>query len=370
MTDRPRRRLSDSERLAWLRLARSAHVGPRTFQDLLRLYGDAAAALDALPALSRRGGGRDIRIFGRDEAEREMAATARSGVSLVALDEPDYPPLLREMVVPPPLIGIRGRAEALHRPAVALVGARNASAPGLTMAGLLAHGLGERGFVTVSGLARGIDTTVHRASLATGTIAVLAGGHDRIYPSENESLLEQILATGCSISEMPMGHEPRAKDFPRRNRLIAGLSLGLVVVEAAERSGSLISARLALEENREVFAVPGSPLDPRAAGTNGLLKQGAVLVTEVADITNALAPLIGAPPARSDIGEEDRPTPAAEPGDSQRGRVLTLLGPVPVAVDDLVRLSGLGVATVRIILLELDLAGRIHRDSAGRIGLA
>ena len=368
MTSRPGRRLNDAERLAWLRLARSAHVGPRTFRELLRLYGSAEAALDALPGLSRRGGDRDFRVFGHDQAKREMAAAARSGIQLTALHEPDYPPLLRETVAPPPLIGIRGLVDALHRPAVALVGARNASIPGLKMAGLLARGLAESGFVTVSGLARGIDTAVHRASLAGGTVAVLAGGHDRIYPPENEPLLEQILATGCAISEMPVGHEPRAKDFPRRNRLIAGLSLGLVVVEAAERSGSLISARLALEENREVFAVPGSPLDPRAAGTNRLLKQGAVLVTGVEDVTGVLAPLVAMGPQRLGAEEQDRPAPV-EPADDQRARVLDLLGPVPVAVDDIVRQAGLSVATVRIVLLELELAGRVWRDPAGGAGL-
>ncbi|QCI68585.1 DNA-processing protein DprA [Phreatobacter stygius] len=370
MTDRPLRALDDVERLDWLRLARSDNVGPRTFRDLIGLYGGASAALDALPGLTRRGGGRDIRIATRQEAERETAAAARHGVRLVALCEPGYPELLREIAAPPPIIGIGGRAECLGRPMVGLVGSRNASVPGLKMAGLLARGLGLSGFTTVSGLARGIDTAVHQASLASGTVAVLAGGHDRIYPPENQPLVARILETGCVISEMPMGHEPRAKDFPRRNRLIAGLALGVVVVEAAERSGSLITARLALEENREVFAVPGSPLDPRAAGTNRLLKDGAVLVTELDDVESVLRPLLARHGRPLSAEEQDHPMPQAEPGDDERGRVLALLGPVPVTVDDLIRLSGLGVAAVRIIVLELELAGRLIRDSGGRISLA
>lgn len=370
MSEAPRPTLSDAERLDWLRLARSDNVGPRTFRDLIKLYGGASAALEALPGLTRRGGGRDIRIAGRPEAEREIAAAARHGVRMVALGEADYPALLREIAAPPPIIGIQGHAGCLARPMVGLVGSRNASAAGLKMAGLLARSLGLAGFTTVSGLARGIDTAVHQASLASGTVAVLAGGHDRIYPPENQPLIARILETGCAIGEMPMGHEPRAKDFPRRNRLIAGLSLGVVVVEAAERSGSLITARLALEENREVFAVPGSPLDPRAAGTNRLLKDGAVLVTEPDDVESVLRPLMARHQRVLRAEEDERAMPPADPGEAERDRVVALLGPVPVSVDDIIRLSGLGVATVRIIVLELELAGRLTRDSGGRIALA
>ena len=265
-------RLTDSQRLDWLRLARSENVGPRTFRDLLNFYGGAASALEALPQLAARGGKANIRVASRADAEREMALAMRAGVKLVALGEPDYPDLLRRIASPPPIIGIKGDLSVLNRPMIGIVGSRNASIPGLKMAALLARGLGDLGYTTVSGLARGIDAAAHQASLSTGTIAVLAGGQDRIYPAENEPLLARILETGIAISEMPMGHDPRAKDFPRRNRLIAGLGLGVVVVEAADKSGSLITARMALDENREVFAVPGSPLDPRAAGTNRLIK--------------------------------------------------------------------------------------------------
>lgn len=361
-------RLTDRQRLDWLRLARSENVGPRTFRDLIAMFGSASAALEALPGLSRRGGGRVIRIASHEEAEREMALAGHHGVRFVALGEIGYPDRLGRTASAPPLLAVRGDTACFDRPMVGLVGSRNASIAGLKMAALLARGLGEAGFTTVSGLARGIDAAAHKASLATGTVAVLAGGQDRIYPADNAPLVAEIVGAGCAISEMPMGHEPRARDFPRRNRLIAGLSLGVVVVEAADRSGSLITARMALEENREVFAVPGSPLDPRAAGTNRLIKQGAVLVTEVEDVLAALRPIIAADP-RGLADDDEALPPPADPGDDARERLLHLLGPVPVTVDDLVRAAALPVATVRVVLLELELAGRIDRDAAGRVAL-
>jgi DNA processing protein len=363
-------RLTDAQRLDWLRLVRSENVGPRTFRELVNFYGGAGAALEALPGLSARGGSRSIRIASEADARREIEAASRYGVRFVALGEADYPDRLRAMASSPPLLALRGTRDVLAKPMVAMVGARNASLAGVKMATRLARDLGEAGYCVVSGLARGIDAAAHEASLAFGTVAVLAGGHDRIYPPENVPLLERLIEANIAVSEMPMGHEPRAKDFPRRNRLIAGLSLGVVVIEAAERSGSLITARIALEENREVFAVPGSPLDPRCEGSNRLLKQGATLVTEVSDIDAVLRPILGRPP----------PPPAAEePGDegwlgaapdaSARSRVLTLLGPTPVSLDELVRHTGLSAATVRVLILELELAGRIERDSGGRIAL-
>jgi DNA processing protein len=364
-------RLTDNQRLDWIRLARSENVGPRTFRDLLNIYGGAAAALDALPELARRGGRAHVRICTRDEAEREMALATRAGVALIALGEPDYPDLLQRIASPPPIIGLKGDVSVLRRPMIGIVGSRNASIPGLKMAGLIARGLGDHGYTTVSGLARGIDAAAHQASLATGTVAVLAGGQDRIYPAENEPLLARIVETGIAISEMPMGHEPRAKDFPRRNRLIAGLGLGVVVVEAADKSGSLITARMALDENREVFAVPGSPLDPRAAGTNRLIKQGAALVTEAADVVEILEPLIGRTVEAGGFGEGGSDEIGRDgPGEDARSRIIDLLGPVPADLDDIIRVSGLPVATVRIVLLELDLAGRLIRDPAGRVSLA
>lgn len=365
----PAIRLTDRQRVDWLRLARSENVGPRTFRDLLNLYGGAAAALEALPELSRRGGLRTIRIASREEAEREIALAARIGARFVALGESDYPDRLRRIASAPPIIAVLGRSDALRSPMVGIVGSRNASIAGLKMAALIARGLGDAGFVTVSGLARGVDAAAHEASLDTGTVAVLAGGPDRVYPPDNQPLLDRLLDQGAAITEMPMGHDPRARDFPRRNRLIAGLSLGVVVIEAADRSGSLITARMALEENREVFAVPGSPLDPRAAGTNRLLKQGAVLVTEPADVIEVLRPVMARDPGPAEADEHDLPMGPAEPGDDMRTRIHGLLGPVPVTLDDIVRASGAPVAVVRVVLLELELAGRLHREPGGRVSL-
>lgn len=362
-------RLDDKQRRDWLRLIRTENVGPRAFRNLINRFGGAAAALDALPAMARRGGGLlPPRIPSNAEAADEMAALARLNGRFIALGEPDYPALLREIDDAPPLIAVRGDAALLNRPTIGVVGSRDASGAGRTMTGRIARGLGEAGWVVASGLARGIDTTAHEASLATGTIAVIAGGHDRPYPRENASLMERIAEQGLVLSEMPMGWEPRARDFPRRNRLVSGLSLGVVVVEAAERSGSLITARLAGEQGREVFAVPGSPLDTRAGGTNALIQQGAGLVTGARDILEALTPLRDRAPRSFDETDTlDFPDP--EPSDHTRSRVLGLLGPSPLAIDDLVALSGATASQVQIILLELELAGRLERHSGGNVSL-
>ena len=304
-------RLTDEQRIDWLRLIRSHNVGPRTFRALVNHFGGARAALEALPGLARRGGGFSAaKICSRAEAEREIEAGKRRGIAIVAAGEADYPPRLAMIDDAPPLIAIRGHAAVLAMPQVAIVGSRNASAAGIKITQLIVAGLSEAGFAIVSGLARGIDAAAHRASPKTGTVAVLAGGQDRIYPAEHESLLEAILPAGVALTEMPLGWEPRARDFPRRNRLISGLALGVVIVEAAKRSGSLITARLALEQGREVFAVPGSPLDPRAEGTNGLIKQGATPVTEAADIITVLEPIMGQPlPPPAPDGELQEPDP-------------------------------------------------------------
>jgi DNA processing protein len=271
--------LTDAERIDRLRLIRSDNVGPRTFRSLVRHFGSARAALERLPELARRGGAsRSQRICSEADAHRELDASARLGVRLIAPEETGYPPRLAMLEDAPPLLGVRGNIDALMRPMIAIVGSRNASAAGLKFAAVLARDLSDAGFVVASGLARGIDQAAHRASIEGGTLAVLAGGHDKIYPPEHTDLLHALLASGGAISEMPLGHVARAHDFPRRNRLVSGASLGVVVVEAAMRSGSLTTARLAGEQGREVFAVPGSPLDPRAAGTNDLIKQGATLI--------------------------------------------------------------------------------------------
>ena len=355
------KRLSDEQRVDWLRLIRSDHVGPRTFLALIDHFGSARAALEALPDLARRGGAvRPGRICTRAEAERELEQARALGVVSIGLGESDYPAALAAIADPPPLIAVRGNLASLKRPMVAIVGSRNASAAGIKIAQLLAHDIGASGFAVVSGLARGIDAAAHRGSLASGTIAVLASAHDRIYPQEHAGLLDDILQAGAALSEMPLGSELHARDFPRRNRLISGLALGVILVEAAARSGSLITARLALEQGREVFAVPGSPLDPRAEGTNRLIKQGATLTTEAADVLDVLKPIVGRP---MDLAEDGQATDGggAEPEADQRVRIVGLLGPTPVSIDDLVRLSGASPAVVRMVLLELEIAGRLER---------
>jgi DNA processing protein len=366
--------LTDEERIDWLRLIRSENVGPRTFRALVHQFGGAGAALAALPGLARRGGASgSARICTRAEAEREIKVAGAAGVRFLALGEPGYPWRLAMIDDPPPLVAVRGHLAILERPMIGVVGARNASAAGIKLAGRLARELGEAGLAVVSGLARGIDAAAHRASLATGTVAVLAGGHNRIYPPEHVELAGALLANGAAVSEMPFDWEPRAHDFPRRNRLISGLAAGVLVIEAARRSGSLITTRLALEQGREVFAVPGSPLDPRTEGSNSLLKQGATLVTEAEDVIAVLRPILGQPLERS--MEEPEPTPiappppAAEPGTEERSRIVDLLGPTPVSIDDLVRLAGRSPAVVRIVLLELEVAGRLQRHGGGLVSL-
>lgn len=365
-------RLTDEQRLDWLRLIRSENVGPRTFRALLNQFGGARAALAALPDLARRGGAaRPIRVASVEEAERELFASRRLGISLVALGEPDYPRALQAIDDAPPLLAVRGRLEVLGEPAVAIVGSRNASAAGMTFAERLARALGEAGFIVVSGLARGIDAAAHRGSLASGTVAVLAGGHDRPYPPEHTDLLDTLVTRGAAVTEMPLGWVPRGRDFPRRNRLISGLVFGVVVVEAARRSGSLITARRALDHGREVFAVPGSPLDPRTEGTNDLIKNGAMLVSHARDIIDVLTPMIGKPLPEKPIEEPAAMLPlAAVPMDGiAREGITALLGPTPVAVDDLIRWSGAPTPIVLTTLLELELAGRLARQAGGRVSL-
>jgi DNA processing protein len=363
-------RLTDEQRLDWLRLIRSDNVGPRTFRTLVNHCGDARAALTALPDLARRGGAtRPARICSRQDAERELKAAKAFGVTLVALGEPDYPQRLGMIDDAPPLLAVRGNTAALALPMVGIVGARNASAAGMRFAERLARDLGAAGFAVVSGLARGIDGAAHRASLATGTIAALAGGHDQIYPPEHGSLAEAIVTEGALVSEMPMGWEPRARDFPRRNRIISGLAAGVVIVEAAKRSGSLITARMALEQGREVFAVPGSPLDPRNEGSNDLIKQGAALVTCADDVITVLRPILGQPIEIAAAEPETASVLGAEPGTDERARIIGLLGPTPVSTDDLVRLAGCSPALVRVVLLELELAGRLERHGGALVSL-
>lgn len=368
--------LEPAQRLACLRLVRSDNVGPVTFRELINHYGGAEEALNALPELARRGG-RTIRICPKDRAARELEAAARIGARPVFTIEPGYPSLLAQLDAPPPAVYVKGDERILSRPAVAIVGSRQASAAGLTLARQFAAQLGHRGLVTVSGLARGVDAAVHEASLESGTVAVLAGGIDFVYPPENARLQAAIAERGCLVSEMPPGFEPRAKDFPRRNRLISGMSHGVLVIEAARRSGTLSTARLAAEQGREVFAVPGHPLDPRAEGTNYLLKSGATLVTSPADVLEALSPMLSHA-STVDVSEEaasyraNTPPPPRPPpliGGGDRDRVLAAMAPNPIPIDDLARATNLGARELRVILMELDLAGRIERHGQGLVSL-
>ena len=363
-------RLTEDQRIDWLRLIRAENVGPRTFRILVNQFGGAGPAVRLLPELARRGGRSILKIPGRDEAETELKEAARLGVRYVALGEADYPKLLREIDDPPPLLAIRGNGEVFSKPSIAMVGARNASVAGTRYAASLAREFGEAGFAVISGLARGIDSAAHRASLNTGTVAVLAGGHAKPYPAENEKLLEAIVENGAAVSEMPHRWEPRARDFPRRNRLISGLAAGVVVVEAAERSGSLITARLAGEQGREVFAVPGSPADPRAGGTNRLIKQGATLVTSATDVIENLKPMLGlSQPIIVREPEIAIPPETSRSADELRERIANLLSNTPVALDDLVREVQAKAGDVQIALFELELAGRIERHGGGLVSL-
>jgi DNA processing protein len=358
------RTLSDRERHAWVRLARSENVGPVTFAGLIARFGNAEAALAELPRMAARGGGKKFDMPPEDDVAREIAELARLGGRLIASCEPDFPQGLAALDPPPPLIALLGHAPLLKREMVAIVGARNASALARKFAYLLAQDLAASGLAIASGMARGIDAAAHDGALATGTVAVLAGGVDVVYPPENEKLYETIRAQGAIISEMKLGEAPQARHFPRRNRLISGLARGLVVVEAAERSGSLITANYALEQDREVFAVPGSPLDPRARGANRLIREGATLTESAEDVLAVLRPIMA-----SDFREPDQGEPGAPPdpaaleaeADQVRQRIEEAFGPAPVAVDELIRQTGAPVAAVLTVLLELELAGRCRR---------
>jgi DNA processing protein len=395
------RKLSPEQRFDWLRLSRCENIGPRTFRALIGRYGSAGGALAALPRLMPRG--RPAKIASVDEIEREFEAAARCGAVFVAIGEADYPVRLSHIDTAPPLIAVRGHLPVLQRAAVAIVGSRNASAAGLAFAVRLTRGLAEAGFAIISGLARGVDLRAHQTSRENGTVAVLAGGLDRIYPANHAPVLESLLGCGAAVSEMPFGWEARGRDFPRRNRIISGLADGVVVVEAARRSGSLITARFAAEQGREIFAVPGSPLDPRAEGTNDLIRNGATLCTSVDDVIEALArqiadpacpnllsdhsagalrdeplweeldiPEVALPPSvpADDAGPKQATNPMAEESATPQARLVALLGPSPVSIDELARVANLSMRETRAILLELELLGRLARSGGDLVSLA
>ena len=365
--------LSAAEKLNWLRLIRSTNVGPFTFFKLLDRFGTASAALDALPDLAKRGGAkRQIKISAKAEAEREIEALEKIGGKFVAYGEADYPPLLAHTEGAPPLLTIRGHTHLLSKRAVAVVGARNASLNARNFARKISADLGAGGLLVVSGMARGIDTAAHEGALETGTVAVSGGGVDVIYPKENQDLYDQLVQSGVVLSEMPPGTKPIARHFPQRNRIISGMSRGVVVVEASPRSGSLITARLAAEQGREVFAVPGSPLDPRASGANKLIRNGATLTESAQDVLESLNDLFSKPLSEGEPIDFSgvSPSPPDENEISKaRSVIKENLGPSAVSVDEIIRNCQFSPAVVAMVLLELELAGRLERHPGNRVSL-
>lgn len=359
--------MSDRDRLARLRLIRSENIGPVTYYQLLARFGSPEAALDALPDLARRGGGRAPRIAPAGAAEKELAMVERLGARHLFLGLAPYPAILAELEDAPPVLIVKGHVALFDKPAVALVGARNASAAAIRFSRALATGLSDTGLVVVSGLARGIDGAAHQGALGGGTIAVIAGGIDVSYPPEHAELQTAIGDQGLLVAEQPPGVEPQARHFPRRNRIISGLSLGVVVVEAAMRSGSLITARLAAEQGREVMAVPGSPLDPRAQGCNQLIRDGATLIQSAEDVIESLNPFAVRPASAPEAPYSA--SASVEAGEADRVTVIALLGPTAAPVDEIIRLAGLAPAIVQTVLLELELGGRLERHAGGRVSL-
>lgn len=368
--------MTSKEKRAWLQLIRTENIGPITFYKLLERYGTAEEALKALPALAKRGGRMEgLKAFDAGLADQEIEKIEEYGAKLIARDDPDYPPLLAQLEDAPPLLTVLGNPALLSKPSLGVVGARNASLTGRKIAEDFSRKVAAGGYVITSGLARGIDTAAHVAALPTGTVAVIAGGIDVIYPKENEKLYRDIAAQGAIIAESPFSTEPLARHFPRRNRLISGLSLGVLIVEAALKSGSLITARMAAEQNREVFAVPGSLLDPRAEGTNKLIQDGAHLALSAEDILRELKSL-RLRPLNDPTGDRWKGAPnllgqhpPKEPEEGLRLRLLEILSPTPVQIDEVIRAAGAPTADVLIVILELELAGRIERQPGNKINL-
>lgn len=362
---------TDHEKLCWLRLSRSRNVGAATFLRLLNRYKSAIAALEALPDLATRGGARSYQACSLKQGEREMECASTVGAAMLCLGDDRYPAALAEIPDPPPFLWAIGDPGIAASPGVGLIGARNASSLGLRMGRSLAAELGERGYVVTSGLARGVDAAAHKAAIATNTIAVLAGGVDVVYPNENADLYADICESGLVLSEAPIGLQPQGRHFPRRNRIVSGLTKGVVLIEAAARSGSLITARYALEQGREAMAVPGSPLDPRSAGCNELIRQGAALIRSADDIEEALAA-----PRTLSLNEpdvsfvSDDPVSAVESDQSDlTNRLTELLSTAPIDTDTLGRDAGVDTVQLAAALLELEMAGAIERRSGGLVAL-
>lgn len=359
--------MSERERFDRLRLIRSPRIGPVSYRQLLARFGTAGDALRAIPDLAARGGGK-ASVADAGAIEREIAASRALGARYLLMGDADYPALLDQMEGAPPALIIRGNAAMAQGQCIAMVGARNASAAAVRFARTLAQDLGQRGAIIVSGLARGIDTAAHQGSVGSGTIGVIACGLDVVFPPENRDLQEQVAHDGLLVSEHPPGVQPLARHFPARNRIIAGLAIGTVVVEAAPKSGSLITARLAGEAGREVMAVPGSPLDPRAQGCNQLIREGAILVQNAADVLEAVGHIDPRMVRQGNFDFVSEPV-SSDVQASERDAVVALLGHAPVPVDELIRLSGLSPAVVQTVLLELELAQRLDRLAGARVSL-
>ena len=391
MRDEVENNFSDKQRLHHLRLIRSPHVGPVTFQQLIARFGTAEAALEALPEMTGKGGGKASKVFSEAAATKEIAGYRKVGAKVIFWGETAYPPRLAVLVDAPPVLSVIGNIALLLKKSVAIVGARNASINGQTFAEVLAREIGAGGYLVVSGMARGIDAAAHRGALQTGTVAVLGGGVDVIYPRQNAHLYERLRDEGALISEIAAGTQPTARHFPRRNRIISGMARGVVVVEASLRSGSLITARLAADQGREVFAVPGAVQDPRARGTNGLIRDGAVMAEtadDVLSVLDTLSPSIRPSPIHEaistseiEIEGNDLPNassplgpslPAADfdaPSQNLRADVIASLGHAPTATDAIVRQLGAPASTIATILLELELAGRLERHPGNLVSL-
>lgn len=369
--------LTFSERRDWLRLIRTTTVGPVAFAGLLQRYGNAGDALAALPRLAARASRKAKMVIPPlEDIEREMRANDGLGVRLLCSCEPDYPEYLKAVTPTPPVISVLGKVELLHQPCVAIIGSRNASAIGLRFARQIANELGAEGFTIVSGLARGIDAQAHSGALDTGTVGVLGGGVDHIYPRQNSELFTEMRERGALVSESPLGYRATARDFPRRNRIISGLCQGVVVIEAAERSGTLITARYALEQNREVMAAPGSPLDPRTKGCNRLIQQGAALIESTEDILHVLAntSLLDFQ-EQFDEGRDGYDQPEINWDDVEkhidkaRTVLMSLCSPTPTIRDEIIRQSGIAFPIASAALLELELVGDIFVEADGRISI-
>lgn len=367
--------MTDQDKIDCIRLIRSENIGPKTFEALMLLHGNATKALDAIPTMSSKGGrNTPLKICSKSDAVKEIESARKKGAELITIYDEAYPKLLKQIKDAPPVLTIFGKKDILNSRTIAVVGARNSSANGCRFADGICRDLGRQGITISSGLARGVDTSAHKASLETGTIAVVAGGIDKIYPPENKDLFKRIGENGAVIAEMPFGAVPKAQNFPRRNRIISGISLGTIVIEASLNSGSLITARMALEQNREVFAVPGSPLDPRCKGTNKLIKQGAHLLESADDVMNEIDYMNEV--ISSNLSDNENEYAQAQlnkidESDVDRARpyIIEKIGASPTPIDEIIAQTGLTPNIVLTVLLELELAGRLSRHAGNKVSI-